>query len=122
MNASRIQALAMIQWMAPLGNPMAWTQLSSDRTHPKTKDRARVALAHALPELDGTHLRASVAMSPSSGAPLSWKQRRMANASRVPAAQRSSLSGNTAIGAIHDGHQFYKISTACFENPGKRRT
>jgi quercetin dioxygenase-like cupin family protein len=60
MNASRIRALAVILLMAPLGNPMAWTQLSVDTTHPKAKDRARLALAHALPKLDGTHLTAIV--------------------------------------------------------------
>jgi quercetin dioxygenase-like cupin family protein len=59
MNASRIKVLAVILLMAPLGNP-AWTQLSIDTTHAKAKDRARVALAHALPRLDGTHLKASV--------------------------------------------------------------
>ena len=60
MNASRIRALAVILLMALLGNSRAWTQLSIDPTHPKAKDRARVALAHALPKLDGSHLRASV--------------------------------------------------------------
>jgi len=60
MNASRIRALAVILLMAPLGNPIAWTQLSIDTTHPKAKDRARVALAHALPKLDGARLKASV--------------------------------------------------------------
>lgn len=60
MNASRIRALAVILLMAPLGNPMVWTQLSIHTTHPKAEDRARVALAHALPRLDGTHLKASV--------------------------------------------------------------
>ncbi len=60
MNASRIRALAVILLMVPLGSPMGWTQLSIDTTHPKAKDRARVALAHALPKLDGTHLKASV--------------------------------------------------------------
>lgn len=60
MKASRIRALAVILLMAPLGNPRAWTQLSLDTTHPKAKDRARVALDHALPKLDGTHLKASV--------------------------------------------------------------
>jgi quercetin dioxygenase-like cupin family protein len=61
MNASEIPALAAVLLMALLGNPMGWTQLSIDTTtHPKTNDRAHVALAHALPKLDGTHLKASV--------------------------------------------------------------
>lgn len=60
MNASRIRALAVILLMAPLGNPMAWPQLSIDTTHPQAKDRARIALAHALPKLDGTHLKTTV--------------------------------------------------------------
>jgi quercetin dioxygenase-like cupin family protein len=65
MNASKIQALAVALLIALLGRPMAWTQSSIDTTHPKTKDRktkdrARVALAHGLPKLDGTHLKASV--------------------------------------------------------------
>ena len=60
MNASTRYLLAVILLMAPLGNPMAWTESSIDTTHTKAKDRARLALAHALPKLDGTHLRASV--------------------------------------------------------------
>jgi quercetin dioxygenase-like cupin family protein len=60
MIASKIGALAVVLLMALLGNPMAWTQSSIDATHPKAKDRARVALAHALPKLDGAHLKASV--------------------------------------------------------------
>jgi quercetin dioxygenase-like cupin family protein len=60
MNASEIRALAVVLLMALLGNPMGWTQLSIDTTHPKTTDRAHVALAHALPKLDGAHLKASV--------------------------------------------------------------
>jgi quercetin dioxygenase-like cupin family protein len=59
MNASEIPAHAAVLLMALLGNP-AWTQLPIDTTHPKTHDRAHVALAHALPKLDGTHLKASV--------------------------------------------------------------
>ncbi len=60
MNASRIRALAVILLVPPLGIPMAWTQLSIDTTHPKAKDRARIALVRALPKLDGAHLQASV--------------------------------------------------------------
>jgi quercetin dioxygenase-like cupin family protein len=60
MNASRIRALATILLIAPLGSPMAWTPLSIDTTDSKAKDRARVALAHVLPRLDGNHLRATV--------------------------------------------------------------
>ncbi len=64
MNASRIRALAAILLIAPWGSPMAWTQLATrlpiDTTRPKAKDRARVALAHAMPKLDGAHLTATV--------------------------------------------------------------
>jgi quercetin dioxygenase-like cupin family protein len=60
MNASTMRLLSLILLMAPLGNPVAWTQLPIDTTHPEPKERARVALAHALPKLDGTHLQASV--------------------------------------------------------------
>jgi len=60
MNASEIRAVAVVLLMALLGNPIPWTQLSIGATHPKAKDRARVALSHALPRLDGTHLKASV--------------------------------------------------------------
>ncbi len=60
MNASRIRALTAILLITPLGNPTAWTQLSIDTNHPRARDRARVALAHALPKLDGSHLQASL--------------------------------------------------------------
>ena len=59
MSTRKIRALAMVLLMALLGNPMGWSQ-SIDGTHPKTKDRARVALVHGLAKLDGTHLKASV--------------------------------------------------------------
>jgi len=58
MNASRTRAVAVILLMAPLG--IGWTQSSVAATHPNAKDRARVALTHALPNLDCTHLKASV--------------------------------------------------------------
>ncbi len=58
MNASEIPALAVILLLTPLGNPMAWTQV--DTTQAEAKDRARVVLAHTLPILDGSHLKASV--------------------------------------------------------------
>src|ERR1700728_362545 len=64
----------------------------------------------------------TLAMSPSFGAPSSWKRRRMANASRVPAAQRRSLFGNTAVGAIRAGTPVLQNEHACLENPEKRRT
>ena len=60
MNASTIRALAVILSMASCSDPAARTQSSIDTAHPKAKDRARVALAHALPKLDGAHLKASV--------------------------------------------------------------
>jgi len=60
MNASRMRVVAVILLIAPLGSPTGWTQLSIGTTHSEVKERARVALSHALPKLDGNHLRASV--------------------------------------------------------------
>jgi quercetin dioxygenase-like cupin family protein len=60
MNPSRTRPLGVILLMLSLGNPIAWAQSSIGAIQPKAKDRARVALAHVLPRLDGTHLKASV--------------------------------------------------------------
>jgi|ERR1700733_4078126 len=60
MTASRMPVVAVTLLMAALGTPMAWTQSSTGTTRSQVKERARVKLTHALPELDGTHLEASV--------------------------------------------------------------
>ena len=61
MNASRIRGgVAVILWAAALGTPRAWTQGPTLTKHPESKERARVALSHALPKLDGEHLKATV--------------------------------------------------------------
>ncbi len=61
MNASRMRVgVAMILWAAVLGNPVAWTRGPSPTKHSETKERARVALSHALPKLNGDHLNATV--------------------------------------------------------------
>lgn len=61
MNASKTRfGVAMILWAAALGNPLAWTQDPSPTNHSETKERARVALSHALPRLNGDHLKATV--------------------------------------------------------------
>jgi quercetin dioxygenase-like cupin family protein len=60
MTTSRMPVLTVTLLMAGLGTPMAWTQLSVGTTHSEAKERARVALSHALPKLDGSHLQASV--------------------------------------------------------------
>jgi quercetin dioxygenase-like cupin family protein len=57
MNASR---MAVILWLALLGSPAALTQAGPGTMHSAAKDRARVALSHALPPLDGGHLQATV--------------------------------------------------------------
>lgn len=60
MTVSRMLVLAVTLLMAGLGTPMAWIQCSIGEPHSELKERARVALSHALPRLDGTHLKASV--------------------------------------------------------------
>jgi len=60
MTASKMPVLAMTLLMAGLGTPMAWTQLYVGTVHVEAKERARVALSHSLPKLDGAHLKASV--------------------------------------------------------------
>jgi quercetin dioxygenase-like cupin family protein len=61
MNASRMRVgVAVILYAAVLGSPLAWTQGPTPAKHPETKERARVALSHALPKLNGEHLKATV--------------------------------------------------------------
>jgi quercetin dioxygenase-like cupin family protein len=61
MNASRMRVgVAVILWAAVLGSPLAWTQGPTVTKHPETKKRGRVALSHALPKLNGEHLKATV--------------------------------------------------------------
>ena len=61
MNASRMRVgVAVILCTAVLGSPMAWTQGPSPTKHHEAKERARVALSHALPKLNGEHLKATV--------------------------------------------------------------
>ena len=61
MNASRMRVgIAAILYSAVLGSQLAWTQGPSPIKHLGTKERARVALSHALPKLDGEHLKATV--------------------------------------------------------------
>jgi len=61
MNASRMRVgVAVILYAAVLGSPLAWTQGPTPTKHPETKERARVALSHALPKLNGEHLKATV--------------------------------------------------------------
>ena len=61
MNASKTRiGVAVILWAAALGNPLAWSQGPSPTKHSETKERARVALSHALPRLNGDHLKATV--------------------------------------------------------------
>jgi len=45
---------------AAVGSPLAWTQSPSPTKHPETKERARIALSHALPKLNGEHLKTTV--------------------------------------------------------------
>jgi len=52
--------VAVILGVAVLGSSLAWTQGPSPTKHPETKERARVALSHALPKLNGEHLKATV--------------------------------------------------------------
>jgi quercetin dioxygenase-like cupin family protein len=62
MNAFRMRvAVAVILWAAVPGRPPpAWTQGPSPTKHPETKQRARVAISQALPQLNGDHLKATV--------------------------------------------------------------
>jgi quercetin dioxygenase-like cupin family protein len=61
MNASRMcVGVAVILYAAVLGSPLAWTQGPSPTKQPETKERARIALSHVLPKLNGEHLKATV--------------------------------------------------------------
>lgn len=61
MNVSRQRlGAAVILGAAVLGSPIAWTQAPSGVTRPEARERARVALSHALPKLNGDHLKATV--------------------------------------------------------------
>jgi len=60
MNTSTMRALAAVLLIASTGNGMAWTQPSAGISHSEVKDRARVALSHALPKLNGSRLKATV--------------------------------------------------------------
>jgi quercetin dioxygenase-like cupin family protein len=60
MNASGMLVGVAVILCAAAGSPLAWTQGPSPTKHPETKERARVALSHELPKLDGEHLRATV--------------------------------------------------------------
>jgi quercetin dioxygenase-like cupin family protein len=60
MNASRMGVGVAVILCAAVVSPLAWTQGPSPTKHPETKERARVALSHALPKLNGEHLKATV--------------------------------------------------------------
>jgi quercetin dioxygenase-like cupin family protein len=60
MNASGMLVGVAVILCAAAGSPLAWTQGPSPTKHPETKERARVALSHELPKLDGEHLKATV--------------------------------------------------------------
>ena len=60
MNASRMGVGVAVILCAAVGSPLAWAQGPNPTKHPETKERARVALSHALPKLDGEHLKATV--------------------------------------------------------------
>lgn len=52
--------VAVILCAAMLGSPVAWTEGPTTTKHPETKERARVALSHTLPKLNGEHLKATL--------------------------------------------------------------
>src|SRR5580658_3077588 len=61
MNASRMHlGGAAILSAALLGGPTARTQVPGGTLQSEAKQRARVALSQALPNLDGAHLKATV--------------------------------------------------------------
>jgi quercetin dioxygenase-like cupin family protein len=64
MIASRtVVGVAVLLYAAVLGIPLAWAQGPSPSPatkHPETRERARVTLSHALPKLNGEHLKATV--------------------------------------------------------------
>jgi quercetin dioxygenase-like cupin family protein len=61
MNAFRMRVgVAVILYAAVLGSPRAWAQGPGPAKHPETRERARVTLSHALPGLNGAHLKATV--------------------------------------------------------------
>ena len=60
-SSSKVAAsLAAMLLAAATGSAASHTQAAANPPHPPTKERARVALSHALPKLDGDHLQATV--------------------------------------------------------------
>lgn len=59
MNVFTMRVTAIL-FVALLGGPAVWTQTSKGTMLSEKKDRARVALSHELPRLDGGHLKATV--------------------------------------------------------------
>jgi quercetin dioxygenase-like cupin family protein len=60
MNAfSRRVGVKVILYAVVLGSPLASTQEPGPTKHSETHERARIALSHALPTLNGAHLKAT---------------------------------------------------------------
>ena len=61
MNASNLRALAaIVLFVAVLGAAVGRARVVSGAAQPEARERARLVLTHALPQLDGNHLKAVV--------------------------------------------------------------
>src|SRR5260370_30671426 len=61
MNASNLRVhAAMILLVGVLAAAMVLARCASGAAQPEARERARVVLTHALPQLDGSHLKATV--------------------------------------------------------------
>jgi quercetin dioxygenase-like cupin family protein len=62
MNFSGMRGIssAAILWAVAATGCWAWPQTQSGTPQPGAKERARVAIAHVLPKMDGDHLKATV--------------------------------------------------------------
>src|SRR6266566_6113315 len=61
MNASKLRVhAATILFVGVLAATMVWAQCASGAVQPEARERARVVLTHALPRLEGSHLKATV--------------------------------------------------------------
>jgi len=62
MNFSGMRGIgsAAILWAVAATGCWAWAQAQSGTPQPGAKERARIAIAHVLPKMDGDHLKATV--------------------------------------------------------------
>jgi quercetin dioxygenase-like cupin family protein len=61
MNTSNLRELAaIVLFVTVLGAAVVWARVAVGAAQPEARERGRVVLTHALPQLDGNHLKATV--------------------------------------------------------------